>query len=128
MYTVVLLALLGMIVLLVGLPLLRPAPDTGDEVEAPGDDAPDPAMTERERVLGALAEVEYDYHMNKLSEADYRELKERYTWQAMELLRQDRVDELPASDWADELTAELDAKAEAAVAEAARTAAGSDAE
>lgn len=42
---------------------------------------------EREKALAALAEVENDYQMNKLSAADYEELKARYTRRALALMQ-----------------------------------------
>jgi len=37
-------------------------------------------------IMGALSEIEFDYHMNKLSEEDYRSIKNKYAKAALALL------------------------------------------
>jgi hypothetical protein len=51
--------------------------------------------TRRAAVYATLQELEFDRTSGKLTEEDYGELKERYTTEAVELLR--RLDELSRS-------------------------------
>jgi hypothetical protein len=45
---------------------------------------------EREKalVLKAIREIEHDFHMRKISEADYKEMTHRYRTRAMRLIRE----------------------------------------
>lgn len=82
MYALVLALVLAVVLYLIGRPLVQPDPDEEAlllEVSS--------ADMERERVFGALTEVEADYQMHKLSEADYQELKREYARQAVEVLK-----------------------------------------
>ena len=112
MYTVVLVLVLAAVFYLVGLPLFRPDPE--EEALLLWTPAPS-ADLERERVFGALAELEADYQMNKLSEADYRELKAEYVRQAAGYLKsapsRESVGHKAGVDWS-----ALEAEAEAEVA------------
>lgn len=84
MYAVVLALVLAVVLYLIGRPLFQPDP----EEEALLLQVPlGSADLERERVFGALEELEADYEMHKLSEADYRELKAEYARQALEYLK-----------------------------------------
>ena len=63
-------------------PLLRPA------AARPADDEPlDPEETPRGIALAALKEIEFDRATGKLSDADYEQLKARYTANALAVLR-----------------------------------------
>jgi hypothetical protein len=48
-----------------------------------------PRTSQREEAVAALREIEFDRETGKLSEADYTELKTRYTRQAIEAMRRD---------------------------------------
>jgi Double zinc ribbon len=48
-----------------------------------------PRTSQREEAVAALREIEFDRETGKLSEADYTELKARYTKQAIEAMRRD---------------------------------------
>lgn len=100
-------AVLGAVVLLTGLPLLRPVPDEEIAAEAP----PDPGAAVN-KVLSALNEVEYDYRMNKLSEQDYQELHTRYSRKAVDLIQEL---EQAGSDEASDEEADMEAEIEAAL-------------
>ncbi len=41
---------------------------------------------EKDVIMGALSEIEFDYHMKKLSEEDYRVLKNEYSKMALVIL------------------------------------------
>jgi hypothetical protein len=44
-------------------------------------------------MLATLGEIEFDYHMKKLSEEDYRELKNNYSGTALQILKaQQQID------------------------------------
>jgi hypothetical protein len=76
-------ALIGALALWVVLrPLLRP-PAAADPVFEPAD----PEETPRGVALLALKEIEFDRETGKLSDEDYRFLKEKYTAEALEALR-----------------------------------------
>jgi hypothetical protein len=79
-------ALVGVLVLAWVLePLLRPA-----TVRPPDDEPLDPEETPRGIALAALKEIEFDRATGKLSDADYEELKARYTVNALAVLRAER--------------------------------------
>jgi hypothetical protein len=63
-------------------PLLRPA-----AAQPPDDEPLDPEETPRGIALAALKEIEFDRATGKLSEADYEQLKARYTAHALAVLR-----------------------------------------
>lgn len=76
-------ALVGALALWVVLrPLLRP-PAAADPVFEPAD----PEETPRGVALLALKEIEFDRETGKLSDEDYRFLKEKYTAEALEALK-----------------------------------------
>jgi hypothetical protein len=89
----VVLALGGMTVVLCGLalyrvldPLLRIGPDRVEAPQAPA------RLRELERdkqaVLKAIREIEFDYQMRKIAEADYKEMLQRYRTRAMRIIRE----------------------------------------
>jgi len=51
--------------------------------------------TLREVTYETLRDIEFDYHAGKISEADYRELTDRYKAEALQLVR--RIDALGAA-------------------------------
>jgi rRNA maturation endonuclease Nob1 len=63
-------------------PLLRPA-----AARPPHDEPLDPEETPRGIALAALKEIEFDRATGKLSDADYEQLKARYTANALAVLR-----------------------------------------
>ena len=76
-------------------PLLRP----GSGTPAPAEPL-DPEETTRGVALTALKEIEFDRVTGKLSDADYEELKTRYTAAALAALRKD-----PSADGPDDVEA-----------------------
>ena len=56
---------------------------------------PDPEETARGVALTALKEIEFDRETGKLSDEDYRLLKEKYTAQALEALRAEQQEVAP---------------------------------
>src|SRR4051812_44055215 len=77
--------LVGTLVLwLVLQPLIRPAASPPPVFEPV-----DPEETPKGIALSALKEIEFDRETGKLSDADYRFLKAKYTAAALEALRQD---------------------------------------
>lgn len=75
-------------------------------VGAPLTDGPDRLAelreleTLREVTYETLRDIEFDYHAGKISEADYRELTDRYKAEALQLVR--RIDALGAVSRPDE--------------------------
>lgn len=51
-------------------------------------------VNQKDLILGTLGEIEFDYHMNKLSKEDYQALKNNYAQIAVEVLESEesRVD------------------------------------
>lgn len=82
--------LLAMTVYLVASPLFRKedemALDWDPVLEITGSSDED---TEKRAVFTALAEIEFDYKMGKMSESDYLELKQMLQPKAVELLQQE---------------------------------------
>ena len=62
-----------------------------------------PRLNEGESAIAALREIEFDRATGKLSEADYAELKARYTKEAIAVMR--RQQESPAGAADDEIEA-----------------------
>ena len=66
-------------------PLLRPS----HAVPPPPDDDPLTALIQRkDTILRSIKELEFDYHMGKLTEADFQRFDQRLRQQAIGLLRQ----------------------------------------
>ena len=79
----VLAAVVGMVALWMVLrPLARP-----ESVNRRPDEPLDPEETPKGVALTALKEIEFDRETGKLSDADYEQLKERYTAEAVRALR-----------------------------------------
>ncbi len=70
------------------LPILRPPVESAGG-EAAGDEGDDPAddMSPQTVALRALKEIEFDRATGKLSDADYGQLKAKYTQEALAALR-----------------------------------------
>src|SRR6266699_2545819 len=70
------------------LPILRPPVESANGAE-PGDEGEDPAddMSLQTVALRALKEIEFDRATGKLSDADYEQLKAKYTAEALAALR-----------------------------------------
>jgi len=83
LYAVLLLVLLVLVSLtLIGYPIWKGHGDQGEQA-----DWLSPAMTtEKDVIMGTLSEIEFDYHMKKLSEEDYRSLKNKYAKVALAIL------------------------------------------
>ncbi len=81
-----LLAVLALVVLFVGRPLVRPVLEPQ---AAPPDEAA--LLAERERLLTALQELDFDYALGKIPEADYAAERARLVQRGAEVLR--RLDE-----------------------------------
>lgn len=91
----VLIMVLGVIAY-VGLPLFRPDEDFEYAPVAGGLNDPYAASAkeiERKDVFSALNELEYDYHMNKVSEDDYHEMKEELMRRAALFLQDEEGDD-----------------------------------
>jgi hypothetical protein len=69
-------------------PLLRP-----DAARPPADEPLDAEETPRGIALAALKEIEFDRATGKLSDADYEQLKARYTANALAVLRAESTGE-----------------------------------
>lgn len=87
-YVEALLALLvgGAALLLILHPLLRPAP----LAPTPGWDLPDLEETRKGQALIALKEIEFDLATGKLSDADFAELKRKFTAEAVAAIREEK--------------------------------------
>ena len=84
-------ALIGVLALFVVLrPLIWPPP-----AEDPVVEPVEQEETRRGVALLALKEIEFDLETGKLSDEDYRFLKEKYTTQALEALREEERSEAP---------------------------------
>jgi Double zinc ribbon len=84
-------ALIGVLALFVVLrPLIWPPPAQDPVVEPVEQEE-----TRRGVALLALKEIEFDRETGKLSDEDYRFLKEKYTAQALEALRAEEMSEAP---------------------------------
>ena len=70
----------------------RPAPDTGQSWER---DRLDSLLSRRDSAYDAIRDLDFEYHLGNLSEADYLELRERYRERAAAVLR--RVESLDRS-------------------------------
>src|SRR6058998_1316467 len=70
------------------LPILRPPVESASDAE-PGDEGEDPAddMSPQTVALRALKEIEFDRATGKLSDADYEQLKAKYTQEAVVAMR-----------------------------------------
>ena len=70
------------------LPILRPPPESASG-DAVGDEGEDPAddMSPQTVALRALKEIEFDRATGKLSDADYEQLKAKYTEAALAAMR-----------------------------------------
>jgi hypothetical protein len=60
------------------------------------DRATSPRRSQRDDAVAALREIEFDRETGKLSEADYTELKTRYTKQAIDAMRRDASVAIPS--------------------------------
>ena len=76
-------------VLLVAWPFLREPVAVDDRLDAPsaGEARWLELLDERDRVLGALKELEFDHRTGKLSDDDYRQLVSGYRQRAASALR-----------------------------------------
>jgi len=117
--------LLAMTIYLVGFPLFR----REEELELEWEPALETAglsdqEAEKRAVFTALAEIEFDYQMGKMSENDYRELKEMLQPKAVELLQQEEkaVTRKRERDLSSQIEEELEKELERELAEIRRRA------
>jgi hypothetical protein len=87
-YLEVVLALVvgGAALMLILLPLLRPTP----LAPVPEWDLPDLEETRKGQALIALKEIEFDLATGKLSDADFAELKRKFTSEAVAAIREEK--------------------------------------
>lgn len=84
-------ALLAVLALaLIGYPLLR---GRRDEVFADVSPAAPSLARDKEALMNTLGEIEFDYHMKKLSDEDYQSLKANYSYAAAAILKKDEETE-----------------------------------
>jgi len=83
LYLVLILALLVLVsLILIGYPIWKGHGEVGEQAEWMS-----PTMEmEKDTIMGVLSEIEFDYHMKKLSEDDYRSLKNKYAKVALAIL------------------------------------------
>ena len=75
----------GAALMLILFPLLRPAADA----PAPAWELPDLEETRKGQALIALKEIEFDLATGKLSDADFNELKRKFTNEAVAAMREE---------------------------------------
>lgn len=93
---------------LVGYPFIR-----GTQSIKPALSGPDePSVPDREIIMSTLGEIEFDYHMNKLSQDDYQTLKNVYSGAAISILQSEEALH-PAIQVSPDLEAEIEAEIEA---------------
>jgi len=88
--------ILAMVAYLVIFPLVRQERKNYDALLADldADLHEDTLEKKKEAVFTTINEIEFDYKMKKLSEADYNQLKEQYKQKALELLHEEDEIEL----------------------------------
>ncbi len=92
MYTVLIVVLLVLVSLtLIAYPIWKGHVGEGEQLEGLS-----PIATEKDVIMGTLSELEFDYHMKKLSEDDYRSLKNKYAKVALAII--DTEDTDPTGD------------------------------
>ena len=69
-------------------PLLRPAAAAARAESARESVRLRELQHDKQLVLKAIREIEHDYHMRKIGEADYKEMSSRYRARAMRLIRE----------------------------------------
>ena len=109
--TILILGSLGLIVLgLIALPLFRQTDEEEDELVLESLDDTEADDIEKEKVFAALSDLEYDYHMGKLSEGDYKSLKVKYSRKAVAFLKEEEteMDTIEIDDY--DIEAELEAE------------------
>jgi len=74
-------------VFLIGYPLIKKEEDVKSLDRSLDFDAEDSLERQKESVFTTLGEIEFDYRMKKLSEADYGRLKANYKKQAIIVLK-----------------------------------------
>ncbi|AET66247.1 hypothetical protein Desor_0546 [Desulfosporosinus orientis DSM 765] len=83
MTAVLIVVVLGLVSLaLIGYPIWRGYGDERGQGEWPSLDI----TGEKDAIMATLSEIEFDYHMKKLSEEDYRTLKNKYAKIALAIL------------------------------------------
>jgi hypothetical protein len=96
---------------MIALPLFRQTDEEDDELVLESLDDIEAEDIEKEKVFAALSDLEYDYHMGKLSESDYRILKAKYSRQAVAFLKEEETEmdtiEIDEHDIEAEIEAEI---------------------
>lgn len=106
------LALVAVVAYLVGYPLVRVEPEpSGLESEW---DEEEQLEKRREAIFTTLGEIEFDYQMGKLSQADYEALSREYKRQAVQVLQEEER-ELEGSSPGGSLEAEVEREIEAEI-------------
>jgi hypothetical protein len=67
-----------------------------DQSSNPGESEKERLINRKEQILEAIRDLEYDHKMNKVTDEDYDQLKERLTQQAVEIMK--RLDSLENLD------------------------------
>ena len=80
----------GAALMLILLPLLRPMP----MAPVPEWDLPDLEETRKGQALIALKEIEFDLATGKLSDADFAELKRKFTSEAVAAIREEKGEQV----------------------------------
>lgn len=83
MTTLAIMVLLLAVLLWIGYPLVHG--QAGDDFELV--EASRSLTNDQEVLMNTLGEIEFDYHMNKLSDEDYYNLKNNYASAAVEILK-----------------------------------------
>ena len=93
---------------MVSYPLFRGSSDTD---ELAGDFLGNSTGPDKEIIMSTLGEIEFDYHMKKLSQEDYLDLKNTYSGAAVEILKSEEQNSL-TSDLEAEIEMEIRALSE----------------
>ncbi|MGI6553113.1 MAG: hypothetical protein GX779_06635 [Clostridia bacterium] len=108
--------LLAVTIYLIGAPLFKGE----EEGRQPGEQEKGKSApgSRQESVFSALAEIEFDYQMGKLAHSDYRELRQHYQGQAMEILKKrEKSQQAEKLKSRKEIEAEIEAELERELAE-----------
>lgn len=109
--TILILGTLGLIVLgLIAMPLFRQTEEEEDELILESLDDIEADDIEKEKIFSALSDLEYDYHMGKLSESDYKILKTKYSRKAVAFLKEEETEMDTIEIDEDDIEAELEAE------------------
>jgi hypothetical protein len=88
MEILIILALVIVVIVIVGYPLINPQRYRGELVPVDASNKYDDLYTARETTFEALRDLQFEYATGKLSQSDYEQLKGRYEVQAADILEQ----------------------------------------